>query len=99
MTAVILERARNRVHKFVATFPDGHRVHFGRQGYQDYTIHKNKERMERYLTRHRKRENWSASGKYTAGFWSRHVLWSRPSFQAALRQTQKVLGRKIIFRK
>ena len=98
-TVVVLERARNSVHKFVATFPDGARVHFGRKGYSDYTLHKDTERMHRYLIRHRRRENWTKRGAKTAGFWSRWLLWSRPNFQAALRQTQKVLGRKIIFRK
>jgi hypothetical protein len=54
--------------------------------------------MERYLTRHRKRENWSKSGKFTAGFWSRWLLWSKPSFKEALKKTENVLGQRIIFR-
>jgi len=83
----------------MAQFPDGTKVRFGLKGYSDYTIHKDSARMRKYLTRHRARENWGRSGSKTAGFWSRWLLWSKPSFQAALRQTQKVLGRKIIFRK
>ncbi len=95
---VIVSRDRNGVHKFVATFPDGHKVHFGRQGYSDYTLHKDSERMKRYITRHKKRENWGRSGAKTAGFWSRWLLWSRPSLQSALRQTEKVLGKKIVLK-
>jgi hypothetical protein len=95
--SVRLRRATNGVHKFTAQFPDGGpTVRFGRKGYSDFTIHKDKERMKRYLTRHRKRENWTRAGARTAGFWSRWILWSEPSFQAALRKTQKVLGRKIV---
>lgn len=97
--SVILRRANNSTHKFMAQFPDGTKVRFGLKGYSDYTIHKDSARMRKYLTRHRARENWGRSGSKTAGFWSRWLLWSKPSFQAALRQTQKVLGRKIIFRK
>jgi hypothetical protein len=97
--AVRLRRATNGVHKFTARFPDGPKVHFGRKGYSDFTIHKDPERMKRYLTRHRKRENWTRSGAKTAGFWSRWLLWSEPNFQAALRRTQKVLGRKIVYAK
>ena len=97
--AVRLRRATNGVHKFTAQFPDGPKVHFGRKGYSDFTIHKDPERMKRYLTRHRKRENWTRSGAKTAGFWSRWLLWSEPNFQAALRRTQKVLGRKIVYAK
>lgn len=95
-TPVRLRRATNGIHKFMAIFPDGKVVRFGRKGYSDFTIHKDRERMKRYLTRHRKRENWTRAGARTAGFWSRRILWSEPSLQAALRKTQKVLGRKIV---
>ena len=96
MTPVRLRRATNGIHKFMAIFPDGKVVRFGRKGYSDFTIHKDRERMKRYLTRHRSRENWTRAGARTAGFWSRWILWSEPSLQAALRKTQKVLGRKIV---
>jgi hypothetical protein len=102
-----LYRARNGVHKFMAVFPEGPPfvVRFGLKGFSDYTIHKNKERMKRYVTRHAgsasglrsRRENWSRSGAKTAGFWSRWLLWSKPNFGSALRQTEKVLGRKIVY--
>ena len=96
---VRLRRATNGVHKFTAQFPDGPKVNFGRKGYSDFTIHKDPVRMKRYLTRHRSRENWTRSGAKTAGFWSRWLLWSESNFQAALRRTQKVLGRKIVYTK
>jgi hypothetical protein len=54
--------------------------------------------MKRYLVRHRRREKWGRSGQYTAGFWSRWLLWSRPSLKGGLARTQSVLGRRIIFR-
>jgi hypothetical protein len=92
---VHVKRAVNGIHKFTAVFPDGSKVHFGRQGYSDYTKHKDKERMERYLTRHRRRENWTRSGAKTPGFWSRWLLWSSPSLIAARAKTEKVLGKKI----
>jgi len=92
-----LYKARNGTHKFMAVFPDGHVVRFGRIGYSDYTKHKDKARMEKYLARHRRRENWTRSGARTAGFWSRWLLWSEPSFNKALKRTEKVLGKKISF--
>lgn len=96
--SVRLFRDADGIHKFKVVFPEGRTVHFGRKGYSDYTIHKDRRRMHRYLVRHRSRENWGRSGQYTAGFWSRWLLWSRPSFTSARRQTEKVLGRRIIFR-
>lgn len=92
-------RDTDGIHKFKALFPEGRTVHFGAKGYSDFTLHKDPARMKRYLTRHgRGRENWGRSGQYTAGFWSRWLLWSRPSFRGALARTQAVLGRRIIFR-
>ena len=95
---VRLYRSKDGVHKFRAIFPNGRSVRFGRKGYSDYTVHKDKARMMRYLTRHRSREKWGRSGQYTAGFWSRWLLWSKPSLRAAASQTSKVLGKKIVFR-
>jgi hypothetical protein len=93
---VHVKRAVNRIHKFTAVFPDGTKVHFGRQGYSDYTLHKDPERMKRYLTRHRSRENWTRSGAKTPGFWSRWLLWSSPSLYGARAKTEKILGKKIV---
>ena len=91
-----LHKSPNSIHKWRATFPNGKKVVFGRKGYSDYTIHKDVERMHRYLTRHKKRENWGPGGKYTAGFWSRWFLWSKPSLQGAARATERALGNKFV---
>jgi hypothetical protein len=96
--SVTVQRAKNGIHKFTAVFPDGAKVHFGRQGYSDYTKHRDRERMQRYLTRHRRRENWTRSGAKTAGFWSRWLLWSSPSLTGAKLRTEKVLGKKIVLK-
>jgi len=68
-------------------------VDFGQRGAVDYTVHKDAERMRRYVVRHggsgatsasSTKERWNAkSGLWTAGFWSRWLLWSRPSLAAA----------------
>jgi len=99
MASVRLRRSNNSVHKFMAVFPDGQIVRFGRKGYSDYTKHRDKARMERYLNRHRGRENWGRSGAKTAGFWSRWLLWSEPDFRRALRRTERALGKKIVYLK
>lgn len=92
MQTVHLLRSNNNVHKYVAIFPDGKKVRFGRKGYSDYTIHKDRTRMLRYLVRHKTRETWGSGGKYTAGFWSRWFLWSKPSIEGARQRTQRALG-------
>jgi len=62
----------------------GKHVDFGQRGYSDFTIHKDPLRMKRYLHRHSKMgETWSLKGLETAGFWSRWLLWSKPSLESA----------------
>jgi hypothetical protein len=93
MTAVPLRKSGDGIHKWTVQV-DGHTVHFGRKGYSDYTIHKDRARMLRYLGRHIKRENWTKAGRATAGFWSRWLLWSEPNLRQAIKRTEKVLGSK-----
>lgn len=65
------------------------KVSFGATGYSDYTKHKDPERQQRYITRHKSRENWTKSGLETAGFWSRWVLWNKPGIRDSLNDTRK----------
>ena len=62
-------------------------VHFGAKGMSDYTIHKDKDRMKRYLNRHKKRENWEQCD--TAGALSRWVLWNKTSLQCSIKNYKK----------
>ncbi len=57
-------------------------THFGSAGMADYTKTKNKEQRERYLNRHRKRENWNAP--MTAGALSRWILWNKETKAASI---------------
>ena len=75
---VTIEKARDGVHKYVAVVhgdPATARVPFGAVGYSDYTLHHDKARRQRYIIRHRKREDWTKSGRLSAGFYSLHLLW------------------------
>lgn len=75
--------------KWRVTFENGTHVDFGQKGYSDYTIHKDPQRMKRYVARHKHMgENWT--NIKTAGFWSRWLLWSRPS----LIQARKLIKQK-----
>jgi hypothetical protein len=68
-------------------------VHFGAvqngKPMSDYTIHKDKKRKERYIDRHREREDWTKSGILTPGFWAKHILWAKPTIQASLADVRK----------
>ena len=64
-------------------------IHFGANGYSDYTKHKDPERKERYIERHKTNEDWGKSGVDTAGFYSKHVLWNKPTLQASVNDLNK----------
>jgi len=73
--------------KWMVTTPTGKTIHFGADGYSDYTIHKDSSRKNNYLARHAARENWTKSGIETAGFWSRWILWNLPSLISSMQDT------------
>lgn len=73
-------------------------VNFGAKGYSDFTIHKDEDRMHRYQNRHKSRENWKKSGIKSAGFWSKWILWNKPSLKGSIKDTERRFGVKIINR-
>ena len=70
--------------KYAAVFEKGQAVHFGEKGSEDFTMHGDEKRKTRYVNRHRSRENWTENGLRTAGFWSRWLLWNKPSIAQAI---------------
>ena len=80
---------------------DGKTIHFGAKGYQNYggigkERHLDEERKERYINRHKQRENWTKSGINTAGFWSRWLLWNKPTIHQNITDIQQRFNVKII---
>jgi len=76
--------------KFVVVLQEGgtkHTIQFGAKGYQDFTQHHDEARKKQYLSRHKKREDWT--DPLTAGFWSRWVLWNLPSLKGSIEDTKK----------
>ena len=65
---------------------DGHTIHFGAKGYEDFTTHKDTKRKANYLARH-SNENWN--DPMTAGFWARWLLWNKPSLKASVDDVNK----------
>eukprot|EP00965_Chrysotila_dentata_P170261 5619910-Pleurochrysis_carterae.AAC.1 len=82
---VSIERSTKQPYKYKAVFStaNGRKyTHFGHREYQDYTIHKDRERRDRYRTRHRKD---LANDPTRAGFLSYFILWNKPSLKASVR--------------
>jgi len=69
-----------------------HVIHFGDPTGSQYPMHKNKATKAAYIARHKKTENWTRSGIYTAGFWAKHILWNKPTVAESIAWTERFLG-------
>ena len=86
---VEIKRATIDPYKLTAVFYDKDdkkikTTHFGDERYEDYTIHKDKERLKNYNTRHGSKksgEKWQQP--MTAGALSKWILWNKPSLKAS----------------
>ena len=75
--------------KYYIITKDNKRVYFGAAGYSDFTQHKDEARKQLYINRHKNNENWTKSGIDTAGFWSRWLLWHKPSIKESYEDIKK----------
>jgi len=83
---VVIKPSKLKSKKYTAIFTDdkGKKVkttHFGAKGMSDYTKHKDDKRKQRYLDRHKARENWN--DYMSAGSLSRWILWNKPTIKAS----------------
>ncbi len=63
--------ANNGKHKYYIITKSGRKVLFGAAGYEHFSSgHKDEDRKQRYINRHKNNENWGKSGIDSAGFWS-----------------------------
>lgn len=94
---ITLKEANDGKHKYIVTLLNKEtgrniNIKFGAikengEPYEDFTIHKDIKRKELYEARHKVREDWT--DPKTAGFWSKWILWNKPSLEASLKDTLK----------
>ena len=86
---IIIKKSTNINKKFDAVIDGKKKISFGQAGASDFTKHKDKDRKDRYIDRHRKNEKWGKDGVETAGFYSKHVLWNKPTIEASVNDLNK----------
>ena len=84
---IIIKPSNKTDKKYMAIIDDKKTVHFGAAGASDYTKHKDKERKERYLARHKNNEQWN--NPLTAGFYATNILWNKPTITESIRDTNR----------
>ena len=78
-------------YKYYIITSTGRKVYFGQQGYNDYIIYNKNEGKEKadkmkkaYIARHKREEHlWNKSGINSPSFWSRFLLWEKPTIREA----------------
>ena len=74
---VVISKSENKNQQMKAVLNGKTTVHFGASGYQDFITHNDPKRRDNYTSRHKKNENWGASGVDIAGFYAKHVFWNK----------------------
>ena len=85
MTEIIISKSKNINKKYSAVIDGKKTIHFGAVGYEDYTTHKDPERKQRYLKRHKKNEN--PNDHNTASFYATNILWNKPTLTESIKDT------------
>ena len=67
--------------KYFIITKDNKKVYFGQAGASDFTIHKDEERKQRYINRHKKNESKFWNDPDTASFWALNLLWNKPTIK------------------
>ena len=80
---VVLTKSKKLDKKYDARVDGSKTVSFGQKGASYFTKHKNSDRKEIYIDRHKNNEGWTKPGAKSAGFYSKHVLWNKPTLKAS----------------
>ena len=97
MREVILQKSSNKDKKYDA-YVEGKKVSFGASGYSDFTQHKDEDRKKSYIARHKgMNEDWR--DLKTAGAWSKHLLWNKPTISASIKDMEQKFNIDIKYKK
>ena len=84
---IVLTKSKKKDKKYDAVIDGKKTISFGQAGASDFPKHKDVERKDRYITRHKNQENWN--DPKTAGFYAKNILWNKPSIRASVEDTNK----------
>ncbi len=94
---IMQSTAKNKRLKAIFYDSDGKKIkttNFGQKGGKTFVEHKDKDIKNKWLARHRVREDWNAP--MTAGALSRWILWDKESISSSINKYIKRFGFKLI---
>ena len=84
---IIITKSKQPDKKYDAIIDDKKTISFGAKGYSDYTQHKNKDRKDSFVKRHKSNENWN--DPKTAGFYAKNILWNKTTIKDSIADINK----------
>ena len=84
---VVISKSEKKDKQYKANINGSKNIHFGSVGYSDYTKHHDDKRKENYIKRHQKNEDWN--NPYTAGYYSKHILWNQKTLKGSINEINK----------
>ena len=74
-----LDYSSRKNNKYMVKLPGGKKIHFGSPKYEDFLIHKDEKRRDKYRSRAMKIKNKNGELTYTnpesSNFWAINLLW------------------------
>jgi hypothetical protein len=87
---VSVAKSTRKGKKWMATFTNGTKTHFGSAGMDDYTLTKDSKQKELYRNRHQK--DLKSNDPTRAGFLSYYLLWNKPTLEASIKDFKKLFS-------
>ena len=84
---IIIKPSSKPEKKYTAIIDNKKQIHFGAAGMSDFTKHKDTERKQRYIQRHKTNQDWN--DPLTAGFYAKNILWNKPTITESIKDTNK----------
>jgi hypothetical protein len=89
-----LEKSKRKDKRYVIIM-DNMKHHFGLKDGKTFIDGRTEKERQNYIARHKVNENWEKSGIHTSGFWSRWVLWNKPTIEQSIKDIEKRFNIKI----
>lgn len=103
MKTFILKKSNKENKKYMVKDANNNKIiHFGAKGYKDYIYYSKHNsdiaeiKKQNYIKRHSKNENWK--DLYSAGFWSRFILWNKENIYDSIKYIENNFKIKIIYK-
>ncbi len=93
MVDTYILKKSNRKNKKYVIIMGKIKINFGDDRYEDYTIHKNIDRKNRYILRTKKQPQNDIN---SPAFWSLNLLWNKPTLKNSIKDVEEKFNIKIL---